>query len=67
MIFDITYVFPFWDRNLFVLQVSQDVPKYIIVSGERAELRGLNLEGLRRHGFSAMEVCFILRTITLCF
>ncbi|KAL3322966.1 hypothetical protein AABB24_040187, partial [Solanum stoloniferum] len=36
--------------------VSQDVPKYIIVSGERAELRGLNLEGLRRRGFSAMEI-----------
>uniref|UniRef100_M0ZHJ1 Acyl-[acyl-carrier-protein]--UDP-N-acetylglucosamine O-acyltransferase n=1 Tax=Solanum tuberosum TaxID=4113 RepID=M0ZHJ1_SOLTU len=36
--------------------VSQDVPKYIIVSGERAELRGLNLEGLRRRGFSAVEI-----------
>ncbi|XP_055801803.1 probable acyl-[acyl-carrier-protein]--UDP-N-acetylglucosamine O-acyltransferase, mitochondrial [Solanum dulcamara] len=36
--------------------VSQDVPKFIIVSGERAELRGLNLEGLRRRGFSAMEL-----------
>ncbi|XP_020553521.1 probable acyl-[acyl-carrier-protein]--UDP-N-acetylglucosamine O-acyltransferase, mitochondrial isoform X1 [Sesamum indicum] len=36
--------------------VSQDVPKYTMVSGERAELRGLNLEGLRRRGFSVMEV-----------
>ncbi|CAH9098520.1 unnamed protein product [Cuscuta europaea] len=36
--------------------VSQDVPKYTMVSGERAELRGLNLEGLRRHGFSASEI-----------
>ncbi|CAI9782677.1 unnamed protein product [Fraxinus pennsylvanica] len=36
--------------------VSQDVPKYTMVSGERAELRGLNLEGLRRHGFSTMEI-----------
>ncbi|XP_022882646.1 probable acyl-[acyl-carrier-protein]--UDP-N-acetylglucosamine O-acyltransferase, mitochondrial isoform X3 [Olea europaea var. sylvestris] len=35
--------------------VSQDVPKYTMVSGERAELRGLNLEGLRRRGFSTME------------
>lgn len=51
------------DLNLFVLQVSQDVPKYTIVSGERAELRGLNLEGLRRRGFSAMEVCFILKKL----
>ncbi|KAL0338969.1 UNVERIFIED_CONTAM: putative acyl-[acyl-carrier-protein]--UDP-N-acetylglucosamine O-acyltransferase, mitochondrial [Sesamum angustifolium] len=36
--------------------VSQDVPKYTMVSGERAELRGLNLEGLRRCGFSVVEV-----------
>lgn len=36
--------------------VSQDVPKYITVAGERAELRGLNLEGLRRHGFSSTEM-----------
>ncbi|KAJ9183835.1 hypothetical protein P3X46_007642 [Hevea brasiliensis] len=36
--------------------VSQDVPKYAMVAGERAELRGLNLEGLRRHGFTATEI-----------
>ncbi|XP_008795481.2 probable acyl-[acyl-carrier-protein]--UDP-N-acetylglucosamine O-acyltransferase, mitochondrial [Phoenix dactylifera] len=36
--------------------ITQDVPKYMLVSGDRAELRGLNLEGLRRHGFSSMEV-----------
>lgn len=36
--------------------VSQDVPRYMMVSGERAELRGLNLEGLRRRGFSAVEM-----------
>lgn len=30
----------------------------MMVSGDRAELRGLNLEGLRRHGFSSMEVSF---------
>ncbi|KAK6139603.1 hypothetical protein DH2020_026651 [Rehmannia glutinosa] len=36
--------------------VSQDVPKYTMVSGERAELRGLNLEGLRRRGFSVVEI-----------
>lgn len=31
---------------------------YTLVSGERAELRGLNLEGLRRQGFSVAEVGF---------
>ncbi|OMO91616.1 hypothetical protein COLO4_18220 [Corchorus olitorius] len=36
--------------------VSQDVPKYMMVSGERAELRGLNLEGLRRRGFQVIEI-----------
>ncbi|GFP93345.1 probable acyl-[acyl-carrier-protein]--UDP-n-acetylglucosamine o-acyltransferase mitochondrial [Phtheirospermum japonicum] len=36
--------------------VSQDVPNYTMVSGERAELRGLNLEGLRRRGFSSVEI-----------
>ncbi|KAL8464023.1 hypothetical protein ACS0TY_033816 [Phlomoides rotata] len=36
--------------------VSQDVPMYTLVSGERAELRGLNLEGLRRRGFSVAEI-----------
>ncbi|XP_048491037.1 probable acyl-[acyl-carrier-protein]--UDP-N-acetylglucosamine O-acyltransferase, mitochondrial isoform X2 [Beta vulgaris subsp. vulgaris] len=35
--------------------VSQDVPKFMMVSGDRAELRGLNLEGLRRRGFSDTE------------
>ncbi|KAJ0031369.1 hypothetical protein Pint_13366 [Pistacia integerrima] len=36
--------------------VTQDVPKYTMVAGERAELRGLNLEGLRRHGFTVLEI-----------
>ncbi|XP_022147531.1 probable acyl-[acyl-carrier-protein]--UDP-N-acetylglucosamine O-acyltransferase, mitochondrial isoform X2 [Momordica charantia] len=36
--------------------VSQDVPKYMMVMGERAELRGLNLEGLRRNGFTVEEI-----------
>ncbi|GAB4852752.1 hypothetical protein Ancab_016961 [Ancistrocladus abbreviatus] len=36
--------------------VSRDVPKFMMVSGERAELRGLNLEGLRRRGFSVKEI-----------
>ncbi|KAI3790079.1 hypothetical protein L2E82_02892 [Cichorium intybus] len=36
--------------------VSQDVPKYTMVAGDRAELRGLNLEGLRRRGFSVTEI-----------
>lgn len=38
------------------IKVSQDVPKYMMVAGERAELRGLNLVGLTRRGFSNTEV-----------
>ncbi|XP_020528676.1 probable acyl-[acyl-carrier-protein]--UDP-N-acetylglucosamine O-acyltransferase, mitochondrial isoform X1 [Amborella trichopoda] len=36
--------------------VAQDVPRYMLVAGNRAELRGLNLEGLRRHGFTGLEI-----------
>ncbi|CAN6912408.1 unnamed protein product [Brassica oleracea] len=35
--------------------ISQDVPKYMMVTGERAKLRGLILEGLRRNGFTMSE------------
>lgn len=38
------------------MKVSQDVPKYMMVAGQRAELRGLNLLGLTRRGFSTAEV-----------
>ncbi|XP_072058413.1 probable acyl-[acyl-carrier-protein]--UDP-N-acetylglucosamine O-acyltransferase, mitochondrial isoform X3 [Arachis hypogaea] len=41
--------------NIF-LMVLQDVPKYTMVAGERAELRGLNLVGLARRGFSTAEI-----------
>ncbi|NLW80215.1 MAG: acyl-ACP--UDP-N-acetylglucosamine O-acyltransferase [Desulfovibrionales bacterium] len=36
--------------------VAQDVPPYMLAVGERATLRGLNLIGLRRHGFSSEEI-----------
>lgn len=41
--------------------VTHDVPMYTMVAGDRAELRGLNLEGLRRRGFSDLEVKSIRR------
>jgi UDP-N-acetylglucosamine acyltransferase len=40
--------------------VGQDVPPYTIVTGDRARLRGLNLVGLRRRGFTE-ETIAILR------
>lgn len=36
--------------------VAQDVPPFMLVVGERATLRGLNLIGLRRHDFSSDEI-----------
>ncbi|CAM6098907.1 unnamed protein product [Calypogeia fissa] len=36
--------------------VDRDVPRYMMVAGDRAELRGLNLEGMRRCGFSDLEI-----------
>jgi UDP-N-acetylglucosamine acyltransferase len=32
--------------------VTMDIPPYVTAAGERASLRGLNLVGLKRHGFS---------------
>ncbi|KAG6552917.1 hypothetical protein Mapa_005573 [Marchantia paleacea] len=36
--------------------VDRDIPMFMMVAGDRAELRGLNLEGMRRCGFSDLEV-----------
>jgi UDP-N-acetylglucosamine acyltransferase len=41
------------------------VPRYIMVAGDRAEMRGLNLEGLRRNGFTDQEVFNFL--ILVCY
>ncbi|KAI3883201.1 hypothetical protein MKX03_017661 [Papaver bracteatum] len=38
--------------------VSQDVPKYMMVTDDRANLCGLNLEGLRRAVDSPVKSCF---------
>lgn len=36
----------------FGAAVNKDIPPYIMAAGQMAKPRGLNLEGLRRHGFS---------------
>jgi UDP-N-acetylglucosamine acyltransferase len=36
--------------------VTKDIPAYVIVSGRPAEPRGVNVEGLKRRGFSAGEI-----------
>jgi UDP-N-acetylglucosamine acyltransferase len=41
--------------------VSMDVPPFCTVAGDRARLRGLNLVGLRRRGFSAASITALKR------
>ena len=36
--------------------VSKDIPPYCNATGDRARLRGLNLEGLKRRGLSAAQI-----------
>lgn len=36
--------------------VAQDVPPYTLIAGERGSMRGLNLVGLRRRGFSSEDI-----------
>ncbi len=36
--------------------VSKDVPPYVIVVGDRAELRGINIVGLKRKGFNREKI-----------
>ena len=43
----------------FASHVSQDVPPYMMVDGNPLAVRGLNLEGLRRRGFSPARVAAI--------
>jgi len=47
--------------------VAQDVPPFCIASGERAKLYGLNLVGLKRHGFSEQQIADLKKTYRLLF
>ncbi|MGH7858505.1 MAG: acyl-ACP--UDP-N-acetylglucosamine O-acyltransferase [Candidatus Binatia bacterium] len=47
--------------------VVQDVPPYCVVQGDRAGLVGLNVEGLRRRGFSAEALKQLRATYRLLF
>ncbi len=43
----------------FASHISQDVPPFMMVDGNPLAVRGLNLEGLRRRGFSSERVAAI--------
>ncbi len=47
--------------------VPKDIPPFMIASGERAELYGLNSIGLKRHGFTADQISQLKRAYRLLF
>ena len=40
----------------FASFVNQSIPPYVVVSGEKAKAKGVNTEGLKRHGFTPGQV-----------
>jgi UDP-N-acetylglucosamine acyltransferase len=47
--------------------VAQDVPPYTLASGSRAELFGLNVVGLRRHGFPTETISGLKKAYRILF
>ncbi len=40
----------------FASHVNQSIPPYVTVSGEKARVKGINSEGLKRRGFSSAQI-----------
>ena len=47
--------------------VVKDIPPYVIASGDRAKLHGLNSVGLKRHGFSENTLSSLKKTYRIIF
>jgi len=47
--------------------VSKDIPPYCNATGDRVRLRGLNLEGLRRRGFSRDRIDALKKAYRIIF
>ncbi|MCP4747074.1 MAG: acyl-ACP--UDP-N-acetylglucosamine O-acyltransferase [Desulfobacteraceae bacterium] len=47
--------------------VTKDIPPYVIASGDRAKLHGLNQVGLKRHGFAKETVLQLKKAYRLIF
>ncbi len=47
--------------------VSKDIPPYCNATGDRVRLRGLNLEGLRRRGFSREQIAILRKAYRIIF
>jgi UDP-N-acetylglucosamine acyltransferase len=51
----------------FQSAVSQDVPPFVLVDGNPLAVRGFNVEGLRRRGFSAERIAAVKRMYKLIY
>ena len=40
----------------FASAVNQSIPPYVTVAGEKARAKGINTEGLKRHGFTSEQI-----------
>ena len=47
--------------------VSKDIPPYCNATGDRAKLRGLNREGLRRKGFTREQIATLKKAYRIIF
>lgn len=47
--------------------VVKDIPLYVLASGDRAQLHGLNQVGLKRHGFSRETLKLLKKTYRIIF
>ena len=47
--------------------VPKDIPPFMMASGERATLYGLNSVGLRRHGFENRQILTLKKVYRLLF
>ena len=47
--------------------ISRNVPPYILVSGHMAKPVGVNIEGLRRHAFTAQQIKSIKQAYKLTY
>ncbi len=57
-------------RNSFTgmgASINRDVPPYVVVAGKMAEPRGINSEGLRRHGFSNERIAAVKRAYKMLY
>lgn len=53
--------------SAFACGVHMDVPPFVMAAGYRAEPHGINVEGLRRHGFPKDEIIAVRRAYKLLY